>query len=85
MFAQYRQNRTPFRNSIHFIHISLRYKTALSAKTVKRCSARQILAGQHDVNKQLIGQLTPHPCKSTVFARVEIGLAKRTLNFLTGC
>ena len=45
MFAQFRQNRTPIRNIIHFIHISLRYKTALSTKTVKHRWARQILAG----------------------------------------
>ena len=73
MFAQYRQNRTPIRNIIHFIHISLRYKTALTTKTVKLTVAR---LGAPDFGgitrrKQTADWTTPHePLQITVFARV---------------
>jgi len=45
MFAQNRQNSTAIGNIIRFIHISLRYKTALTTEAVKMSLGSPDLAG----------------------------------------
>jgi len=64
------QNSTSIRNIIQFIHTSLRYKMARTTETAR------VTWCEHDKHHVWLVKLPTPPQCSTVFARVEIGLAR---------